>query len=170
MICRTIIAASFCCYVSLVCAGEIVLDKTTRAHGSSAAEQRNRAQEYFPDVGALSGVPVDEGDSLFPQHGADSLPEDGGSRGSAHSPATGRDEARPDRVPSDGTSYDKVDENLSKARAYMKNSNPSQAVATLPVVTCENVNNVSGRIGDDTLSGSIITVIQNGKQIKARCR
>ena len=168
---RTIIALALCGYAFLVSAGEIVLDKVTRAH--HASEQRVHAKEYVPDTGAVSGVvsivPGDEGDSLFPQHGADSLPEDGGSRGNAHSTVGEREGIQIESVPAVGVSRAKVDENLSKARAYMKN-NSSQAVITLPVVNCEDVNNVSGRIGDDTLSGSVITIIQNGKQVKARCK
>ena len=40
----------------------------------------------------------------------------------------------------------------------------------IPLVPCHDVDNVSGRIGDDSLSGSIVYLIRNGQQIKVRCR
>ncbi|SEQ99501.1 hypothetical protein [Giesbergeria anulus] len=40
----------------------------------------------------------------------------------------------------------------------------------LPLVNCHSIDNVSGRIGDDTASGSTVFLIRNGQQIKVRCR
>ena len=40
----------------------------------------------------------------------------------------------------------------------------------LPVVDCSNVDNVAGRIGDDTQSGSVITLMQGRNQVRVRCR
>lgn len=40
----------------------------------------------------------------------------------------------------------------------------------LPVIDCQATGNVSGRIGDDTQSGSVVILIQDRQQIKARCR
>ena len=40
----------------------------------------------------------------------------------------------------------------------------------LPLVHCHSTDNVSGRIGDDTVSGSVVILNRNGQQIKVRCR
>src|SRR5574343_1717870 len=40
----------------------------------------------------------------------------------------------------------------------------------IPIVPCLDVDNVSGRIGDDTTSGAIVHLIRQGKQIKVRCK
>lgn len=38
------------------------------------------------------------------------------------------------------------------------------------LVNCRNIDNVSGRIGDDTASGSVFFLVRNGQQIKVKCR
>ena len=40
----------------------------------------------------------------------------------------------------------------------------------LPLVYCHNTDNVSGRIGDGSTSGSVVILNRNGQQIKVRCR
>ena len=40
----------------------------------------------------------------------------------------------------------------------------------IPLVNCRNIDNVSGRIGDDTASGSVVLLVRNGQQIKVKCR
>lgn len=40
----------------------------------------------------------------------------------------------------------------------------------IPLVNCRSIDNVSGRIGDDTTSGSVVLLVRNGQQIKVKCR
>ncbi len=40
----------------------------------------------------------------------------------------------------------------------------------LPLVHCHSTDNVSGRIGDDSVSGSVVILNRNGQQLKVRCR
>lgn len=40
----------------------------------------------------------------------------------------------------------------------------------ISLVNCRNIDNVSGRIGDATASGSVFFLVRNGQQIKVRCR
>ena len=40
----------------------------------------------------------------------------------------------------------------------------------IPLVPCRDVDNVSGRIGDDSITGSIVYIVRNGQQIKVRCK
>lgn len=40
----------------------------------------------------------------------------------------------------------------------------------IPIVPCHEVDNVSGRIGDDTASGAIVYLVRQGNQIKVRCK
>jgi hypothetical protein len=40
----------------------------------------------------------------------------------------------------------------------------------IPIVVCKGVNNQAGRIGDDIESGSVFSVVQNGRSVKVRCQ
>jgi hypothetical protein len=70
------------------------------------------------------------------------------------------------------TTRERLEENRAKARSYMKGETPVGMVGQdgLMVVNCRDVDSVSGRIGDDTQSGSVISIFQNGKQVKVRCK
>lgn len=65
-----------------------------------------------------------------------------------------------------------LEKNRFKANQYMNNKAAPGSVSPNndPVVECMNTGNVSGRIGDDTLSGKEIIVIREGKQITVRCK
>lgn len=67
-----------------------------------------------------------------------------------------------------------LEKNRFKAHQYMK-SKPAPSVASSHngdnhVVACESSGNVSGRIGDDSMSGREIIIIRDGKQVKMRCK
>lgn len=51
-------------------------------------------------------------------------------------------------------------------------TNPGRASSSenLPLIDCQAVDNVSGRIGDDTSSGNIIILVRDRQQIRVRCR
>jgi hypothetical protein len=151
--------------VSLVCrvvlAGEIIMD--TRARNKTPqVELIQPASAVLMDIGE---------EDIFPQHGDDSVLDD-----KAHAMREGVKNRQSngatvsDNELRSGTDFsDSAAANVSKARAYMKNP-ASRRIAELPVVSCDNVNNVTGRIGDDSQSGSVITVWMNGKQVQARCK
>jgi hypothetical protein len=40
----------------------------------------------------------------------------------------------------------------------------------IPIVVCKGVNNQAGRIGDDIESGSVFSIVQNGRSVKVRCQ
>ncbi len=149
-----------------VWSGEIVLEG-----GAQAA----RAREALHQAPGTVSIEVVEEDSIFPQHGGDSLPNarSGEMRDGARERQSGTvvlpqsERIVPLDLPPESASREGVVNNLSRSRAYMKNA---QGIAGLPVVACDSSSSVSGRIGDDSLSGSIITLIVNGKPVKARCR
>lgn len=76
--------------------------------------------------------------------------------------------------PTNSASAQKAHSNRVRAIEYRKGDQSAPVSARggdgLPIVDCTNVENVAGRIGDDTKSGNIIILIQNRNQIKARCR
>ncbi len=155
------------CFVSMVfvcrvvLAGEIVMD--------------TRARNKMPPVELIQPASAvlmnDSEEDIFPQHGDDSVLDEKAHamrEGAKNRQSNGA--AVPDKEFRNGADFsDSAAANVSKARAYMKNP-ASRRIAELPVVSCDNVNNVTGRIGDDSQSGSVITVWQNGKQVQARCK
>lgn len=179
----TIVGVGLILLAAVGYAGEIVLDVpvtngqgTRNKAGENAARARMESNRSSVSVLPASGVAVDlnSEESFFPQHGDDGLPN-------AHELRTNAKERESNTVilptggvnngilPPDAAAREGVADNVSKARAYMENTT-SQRITELPVVSCENVNNVTGRIGDDSQSGSIITIMINGKQVRARCK
>jgi len=143
-----------------------------------AQREAARSQSKIPLPASAVYVQQPDDEGLFPQHGDDSLP-DGKAREQKNSAKQhqSNEGALSVRDINDGlldqnselAAREALAGNVSKARAYMKNRT-GQRVADLPVVLCDDVANVNGRIGDDSRSGSIITVLQNGKPVRARCK
>ena len=160
-------------------AGQIVIDPKVSKAPVKEVQQPSRVTVEPRRPGGIvlpaSAVIMDGEDeeNFFPQHGDDSLLDDR-ARASREG---AKEQLQQGVVPPNAGAVDipesnareGVTDNLSKARAYMKNST-SQRITELPVVSCNNVDNVTGRIGDDSQSGSIITIMVNGKQVKARCK
>lgn len=160
-------------------AGQIVIDPKVSNPPAKEAPQPSRVvreprrpvEVVLPASAVIMDGEDEEG--FFPQHGDDSLLDE-----KARASREGaKEQLQQGIVPPnagavempDTNARDGVAGNLSKARAYMKNTT-SQRISELPVVSCNNVDNVTGRIGDDSQSGSIITIMVNGKQVKARCK
>lgn len=67
-------------------------------------------------------------------------------------------------------------EQRNRARAYTGTGNGQDIDLSnvgrdgIPLVPCRDVDNVSGRIGDDTTSGSLVFIVRQGQQVKVRCR
>ena len=160
-------------------AGQIVIDQKPGKEPTRETQQPERithvprrpVEIILPASAVIMNGEDEEG--FFPQHGDDSLLND---KARASREGAREQLQSGDAQPGNGVANtqelnarDGVADNLSKARAYMKNSS-SQRIPELPVVSCNNVDNVTGRIGDDSQSGSIITVMIKGKQVKARCK
>lgn len=70
----------------------------------------------------------------------------------------------------------KVKSNLDRARSYQKGDAPGVTntrmggTDNLPIVDCNAVESVAGRIGDDFASGSVIILMREGKGVKVRCK
>lgn len=70
----------------------------------------------------------------------------------------------------------RVKSNINRARAYQRGESPGVTnpafggTENLPLVDCKDTGSVTGRIGDDNISGAVIVVMRNGKGVKVRCR
>ncbi len=66
-------------------------------------------------------------------------------------------------------------DNRARARAFATTGNNDELDLShvgrdgIPLVPCRPVDNVSGRIGDDSIRGAIVFVVRNGQKIKVRC-
>lgn len=65
-----------------------------------------------------------------------------------------------------------IGKNSGKAADYLRDRTLTGVVGTdgVLVVICAGADNASGFIGDTTASGSVFTIMINGKAVKARCK
>ncbi len=169
-------------------AGEILLTppaspgSASNSASSRATDNRERAKSYQsestrPSTTGTTVIIVPEGeDGMLSPRGAP-LPDNrskardyqrGSNTGTAPlilmTPER-RDAGAPE------TPREKLEENRSKARTYMKGESPFGATGDkIPVVSCRDVENSTGRIGDDSQSGSVITIMRDGRAYKVRCK
>lgn len=172
------------CVTHAAVAGEIILTPKTDSGKSTAAigaENREKARAYLDDGKPAPGttvivVPDDEEGMLAPRGSGILSPSGAGERAKEYVKKPGvqnRIVIVPERDPSKPpTRKEQTEINHSKARAWVKGESPERTWGAdkLPLVNCREADSVSGRIGDDTLSGSVITVFQNGRQVKVRCK
>jgi hypothetical protein len=150
-------------------AGEVLTNKpsSSRSTSEAATESRNRAREAIADAAlpndeiATIIIAPDEDSSMTP--GRSSVPPDNRSKASEN-----------------------VSRNLNKARRYAQDQQDgptnkckfAQFGTTTGVlgkdgvmlIVCDGVNNNAGRIGDDSQSGNVFSIIINGKTTMARCK
>lgn len=152
-----------------------------KSGGVTSTNNRDKARAYqaegTPPAGTTVIVVPNEEEGLLAPRGGESLPT---SRAKAREYQSGPDgHNQPQTLILPGrelgkpeTSRERVEDHRSKARSYMKGETPAGMVGAdgLLVVNCRDVDSVAGRIGDDTQSGSIISIFQNGKQVKVRCK
>ena len=74
----------------------------------------------------------------------------------------------------DSSSSGRAQSSRARANSYTKGDLKSVLTRKvgadgIPLVVCKGVNNQAGRIGDDTESGSVFAIIENGRPIKVRC-
>lgn len=154
----------------------IVGPEKAPARPSSAHTQRERAGSY-------QSAPVnpenDEVGVLAPRGGAPAEERAYDNRTKARSYQQGGDIPSPIPMPAvigNDTTQTRGVENRNKARAYAGTGNAQEMDLShvgrdgIPLVPCRDVDNVSGRIGDDSLSGSLVYIVRNGQQIKVRCK
>ncbi len=182
---------------AMLLAGEIILGPV-KAGGSnaqsavdaksSASRQKRAARDYRKeqDTAApeLVVVPEEESGILSPRQvpsGSDASENVTRAR-AARQGDTGGTVVLPSSIGGDGVPHAEESaaaasarRNRAKASEYRTGDRGGTGVAIkgsdgLPTVDCSNVDNVSGRIGDDTRSGSVITLIQGSNQVKVRCR
>lgn len=144
---------------------------------SSAHTQRERAGSY------QSSAPVnsenDEVGILAPRGGAPTEERAYENRAKARAYQQGGDALAPLPMPAligTDSAQTRSVENRNKARAYAGTGNAQDMDLSnvgrdgIPLVPCRDVDNVSGRIGDDSITGSLVYIVRNGQQIKVRCR
>lgn len=154
----------------------IVGPEKAPARPSSAHTQRERAGSY-------QSAPVnpenDEVGVLAPRGGAPAEERAYDNRTKARSYQQGGDIPSPLPMPAvigNDATQTRGFENRNKARAYAGTGNVQDMDLShvgrdgIPLVPCRDVDNVSGRIGDDSLSGSLVYIVRNGQQIKVRCK
>ena len=82
----------------------------------------------------------------------------------------------PGAIPGGEGTQSRSVEQRNRARAYTGTGNGQDIDLSnvggdgIPLVPCGDVDNVSGRIGDDTSSGSLVFIVRQGQQVKVRCR
>jgi len=154
---------------------------SVKSSGTTSMNSRDKARAYqaegTPPASTTVIVVPSEEEGLLAPRGGESLPttrakaREYQSGPDSHSQPQvlilpGRDPGKPE------TPRERVEDHRSKARSYMKGETPVGMVGAdgLLVVNCRDVDSVAGRIGDDTQPGSIISIFQNGKQVKVRCK
>ena len=84
------------------------------------------------------------------------------------------------------TNRDSLEKNRSKARRYAEGASDNSGKAGtfikigpatgvmgvdgVVMFSCDDTNNIAGRIGDDSQPGNVFAIVVNGKMIKARCK
>ncbi len=177
-------------------ASEIVvtpLGGSTQGSASGASRNRQKAQSAAHVGTAPTPVMIvteEEDGVLTPaQMGA---PADNRDKARSYSRETGAGHPATLQIITDNavdgtdSARDNLERNRNKARRYAEGASGSNTKAGtyikvgpstgvvgadgVVVFACEETNNIAGRIGDDTQSGNLFSVVVNGKMIKARCK
>lgn len=168
-------------WAELIIGSEKPLDKPAV---SGARSQRERASSFQKNSPTPVIVIDDEsGGVLAPRGGAPAEERAYENRARAKSYQSSGDSSMPLPLPGgaglpgmDGTTAGRAADQRGRARAYTGSGNARDIDLSnvgrdgIPIVPCHNVDNVSGRIGDDSLSGSLVFIIRNGQQVKVRCQ
>ena len=184
---------------SIKFSSEIVvpLAGASKSNATSAAESRRKARSAASDAPPVISSPViviapepEEEGVLSPSRM--SSPADNRTKAKEYSrgltPSNGTTVQLLTDTPSDtlDANQSNLEKNRNKARQYADGGIGSGAkpgtyiklgTSTgvigkdgVVVFVCEETNNTVGRIGDDTQSGNIFSVLVNGKLVKARCK
>jgi len=157
---------------------ELIIGPEKAPSKSASQSQREKAGRYQGE--APANPEDDEVGILAPRSGAPTEEKAFENRSKARAYQPGSDNSSPPSsfsgtAGSDGGQPRHI-EQRNRARAYTGTGNAQDIDLShvgrdgIPLVTCHDVDNVSGRIGDDTMSGSIVHIFRNGQQVKVRCR
>lgn len=142
---------------------------------SGAHSQREQAGAYARDSGNIPlGIDDDEPGFLSPRGGAPADERAYEGRSKARNYQQGGGNAPIVISPADPVSA--TSDMRGRAKAYTGTGNVRDIDLSnvgrdgIPVVPCQEVDNVSGRIGDDSAAGAIVYLVRQGKQIKVRCK
>lgn len=171
----------------MLLAGEIILvppKADTSSGATEAGRQREMAREYRKGQTAAPPavivVPDEEAGVLAPRPGMSGAAENAakarayrqGDNGVTFVPAPVVQESP--QAGSETPAAQSARKNRARAIEYRKGEQHStvsvKGADGLPVIDCSNVDNISGRIGDDTRSGSVVILVQDRNQVKVRCR
>ncbi len=192
----SILIPVFACCAYSAMAGSLIIDQDavnqanevaapsengTATGRASSADNRDRARNYQMENNAagtdLIIMQEDDNGMLEPRSGS-RLPENRAKAQSYQRDSSGASPApilvvparRSDAADELELTREKLDQNQAIARKNMRGEAALTGTDKLPVVSCVDTGNVSGRIGDDTMSGNVITLMQNGKKVRAICK
>ena len=158
---------------------ELIIVPEKAPSKSTSQSQREKAGRYQGE--APANLEDDEVGVLAPRGGAPTEEKAFENRSKARAYQPSNDNSSPPPFSGSGAAgsdggQPRPMEQRNRARAYTGTGNAQDMDLShvgrdgIPLVPCHEVDNVSGRIGDDTMSGSIVHIFRNGRQIKVRCR
>ena len=146
-------------------------DKAPAQSGSGSRSQRDRAAGYRDEAPAI----VDDGPGILsPRGGAPAEERAYDNRARSRSYQQQSDPAYGALIQGGQDAYG-VSDNRARARAFATTGSNDELDLSnvgrdgIPLVPCRPVDNVSGRIGDDSIRGAIVLIVRNGQKIKVRC-
>ncbi|MBU3695210.1 hypothetical protein [Dechloromonas sp.] len=146
-------------------------EKAPAQTGTGARNQRDRAAGYRDEAPIF----VDDGPGILsPRGGAPAEERAYDNRSRARSYQQQSDPAYGAIIQGGQDAYGGSD-NRARARAFATTGNNDELDLSnvgrdgIPLVPCRPVDNVSGRIGDDSIRGAIVLIVRNGQKIKVRC-
>ena len=158
---------------------ELIIVPEKAPSKSTSQSQREKAGRYQGE--APANLEDDEVGVLAPRGGAPTEEKAFENRSKARAYQPSNDNSSPPPFSGSGAAgsdggQPRHMEQRNRARAYTGTGNAQDMDLShvgrdgIPLVPCQDVDNVSGRIGDDTMSGSIVHIFRNGRQVKVRCR
>ena len=158
---------------------ELIIVPEKAPSKSTSQSQREKAGRYQGE--APANLEDDEVGILAPRGGAPTEEKAFENRSKARAYQPSNDNSSPPPFSGSGAAgsdggQPRPMEQRNRARAYTGTGNAQDMDLShvgrdgIPLVPCHEVDNVSGRIGDDTMSGSIVHIFRNGRQVKVRCR
>lgn len=153
--------------------------------GGGAPSQAERARAYRNNEPAAGStvivVPAEEEEGLLSPRGGGAVENRSSEIRSrvrnyqqgGDSTGSGNIVVQPRQPAGTESTSERAQDNRSRARAYSQGETPAvvkSAQDGIPLVSCQDIDNVAGRIGDDMRSGAIVFIVKGNKQIKARCQ
>lgn len=176
----------------MILAGEIVISSHPKASDSAttsekdATRQMEAAREHRTgqaSTPAVIVVPEDDEGMLSPRRSGSGAAEHSSRARTYRQIDTSSGVVAPQLMAPDAAPGSKIESSTQRARdnrnrateyrtgeARIGNQVAVVGKDGLPIIDCSATENVAGRIGDDTRSGSVVILIQDRNQIRVRCR